>query len=117
MTDCVECHCHIPRSYYAEARKREGLNTRVQCRACGANYCEGELIGPRVRPIDTRPAVRYSPWRVYYTRPPVPGWYETRFSDIEPVVLQLWWDGVRFTLADGRPVAMLTFMGWRGVWV
>lgn len=105
----------MPRSHYAEARKRQSLNTREQCRVCGANFCDGERIGPRIYPIDTRPAMRYSAWRVYYTRPIVPGWYETRFSCIEPTILRLWWDGLRFTLADGRPVAMSTFMGWRGV--
>jgi hypothetical protein len=116
MKQCQVCKCNIPRNVYAETRARQGLNTRVECRVCGTSYSDGERIGPRIYPIDTHCGLRYSPWRVYYTRPVVPGWYETRFYDIEPKVLKLWWDGSRFTLADGRPIAMETFMGWRGVW-
>lgn len=115
MKECEECGATIPYSYYAAARKREGLTTRDECRACGTSYCEGERIGRPVRPIDTRGALRYSAWKVYYTRPVVRGWYHCRFSCIEPTVLTLWWDGLQFTLADGRPIQMDTFMGWRGV--
>lgn len=82
---------------------------------CGTNYCEGERIGHPARPIDTRGAIRYSAWKMHYTRPVVCGWYHTRFRCIEPQVLTLWWDGLRFTLGDGRAVAMDTFMSWRGV--
>lgn len=105
----------MPRNAYAELRRRQGLNSREECRVCGTSYTDGERIGRPIRPLDTANALRYSAWRVFYTRPTVPGWYDTRFSCIEPVVLRLWWDGVRFTLADGRPVAMPTFMGWRGL--
>lgn len=115
MKQCQECGCNIPRSYYAEARRRQGLTTRDECRVCGTSFCDGERIGRPIRPLDTRGALRYSAWRVYYTRPTVPGWYETRFQDIEPIRITLWWDGCRFTLRDGQPVAMETFMGWRGV--
>lgn len=115
MKQCGECGCDIPRSYYAEARRREGLTARVECRRCGTSYCDGERIGLRIRPIDTRGAIRYSAWKVYYTRPVAAGWYHTRFRSTEPTTITLWWDGLRFTTASGQPVQMDEFMGWRGV--
>lgn len=115
MKHCEECGREMPYSYYAEARRREGLNSREQCRVCGTNYTDGERIGRPIRPLDTPTHLRYSVWQLHYTRPTVAGWYHTRFRDIEPTVLKLWWNGLEFTLADGRAIAMETFMGWRGV--
>lgn len=115
MKTCEECGCTIPYSYYAAERLQRGLNSRDECRVCGTNYCQGERIGRPVRPLDTRGAIRYSAWKVYYTRPTVAGWYHCRFYDIEPAFITLWWDGLQFTVRDGTPIEMKTFMGWRGV--
>lgn len=105
----------MPFSYYAQALRKEGRPVRESCRRCGSNFVEGERVGFTAYPIGTPHSVRWSAWKVHYTRPVIVGVYEARFSCIEPQRIQLQWDGTRFLDLQGRPVAMATFLGWRGV--
>jgi hypothetical protein len=92
---------------------------RAPCEKCGSNHVihEGrvEAINPRPLPADHDDARVAMPWRARDTRPIDKGFYECRFTEIEPRMIYLWWNGEHFSHADQR-VAMRTFIAWRGAW-
>lgn len=94
-----------------------------RCTRCGAVHSvlgnDVSVISPPCVPVpDVEPPYRRrSPWHLPWHRPVTPGVYECRFSDIEPQVLRLWWDGRYFRDArEGVRVCMRTFLTWRGHW-
>lgn len=103
--------------------KQPGENRPARCRRCGAVHSinNGKLLGvisPRMLPLIPRGDQRVSPWQLPHTRPIEEGFYDCRFSDTEPHILRLWWNGRNFQVdwVDTRRVAMRTFLSWRGAW-
>jgi hypothetical protein len=91
------------------------------CWRCGAVHSilgsEATVISPVNAPLDAAPTnARRSPWMLPWTRPVLLGLYECRFSDLEPHMIVLRWDGHRWRAADDRPVSDRTFLSWRGWW-
>lgn len=108
---CSECAAwvNIPRA----------LKT-VTCRRCGEVYfCndgEPRKMYPALSmyPADTDGVV--SKWMPTHTRPVREGLYEARFRNIEPAVVLVVWNGVRFVVPfTGERIQMREFLTWRGV--
>lgn len=106
--------CNAPETLYSKRMwKEKGVNTPVRCKHCGRPHVRGEPISPEMLPLGH--GVKLSPWYPHMYRPHLQGYYNCRFRSIEPQVVQLWWDGVRFT-HGGRKVRMGDFLGYQGSW-
>lgn len=105
----MNCHyCSSPLQPFAPSN--------IRCGRCGAvHHSDGTVISPKMIAVPTDGYWRASPWMLPHTRPLELGNYECRFSDTEPTLLVLQWDGARFTY-QGQRVRMATFMTWRGQW-
>lgn len=117
--ECERCDQPVIVSTYA--RQRMETPQAERCRKCGAVHSilrgSASIISPVMAPIDA--AGRVSPWMLPWTRPVARGWYECRFTDVEPRVLRLWWNGLYFVSMDtwsGKRIRMQTFLSWRGKW-
>lgn len=114
-----ECrHCMTVTTEHVRLDKREAR----RCSNCGEMYWVGEgnpatpmYPALRMRPIDTVSDFGVvSPWMLPRFRPVLPGWYDCRFTHLEPERVRLWWNGYRFTV-NGRCVDMRGFLSFRGV--
>lgn len=101
---CTYCNMALPDGWH------------VRCRRCGAVHIGGDVISPRMVPLDAGVS-RVSPWMMPYARPLVGGVYEVRFRGIGERVLRLVWDEdlLEFT-HGGRIVCSSDLLTWRGAW-
>lgn len=122
MADTCD-HCGGPlRIYNFQRRKAVDQAQPVSCMNCGSSHwlLKGETghINPEPLPSDSDGMITM-PWRDRSTRPINAGIYECRFTDTDPHVLRLMWNGSHFSgLVDGqwKRIKMTTFRAWRGKW-
>lgn len=114
-------HCAGPlRIYTFQHAAAKLAPQRVNCQRCGSSHSllrgEAEAINPRPLPLGSSAMPVNMPWRDRSTRPIDPGQYEVRFSDIEPRMVTLEWDGRDFRW-QGKKVSTRTLLAWRGEWI
>jgi len=113
--DCKRCGTRVVFGQYIKTVWAKPQPDR--CPRCGAVHAvllgDVDVISPVVLPLGA--PGRTMPWQLPHTRPIVAGMYECRFSDCEPTILVLHWDGRNF-IHDGKRVRTATFLSWRGGW-
>lgn len=88
---------------------------QVRCRRCGTTIrCEtGNAVSKPVLPLDH--GNQLGTWMLTHERPTMCGLYDVRYKELEPRVLQLYWDGRAFSiLLGGQRVSDATLLTWRG---
>jgi hypothetical protein len=113
---CERCDtANVASAYASYAKPRPD-----RCTRCGAVHSvlgtDVSVISPRCVGIPREGSWRASPWHLPWHRPAEEGHYECRFTNTEPRILTLWWNGRAFVVPDGRRVNMATFLTWRGRW-